>query len=149
MDWTGVVCITCELLFCFYRVGYLCNRYVLEPNQNETDITCVYNCNGATETRDVRIHTHSFIERHGQSTGRVEHQQTGVAQTRHKSNPKTGMGWSTANLILRARRTWNPQTEDSPGEVQTQSETARQRVNPRQAISYRAGRDQTGRGKPG
>ncbi len=50
------------------------------------------NCNGATETRDVRIHTHSFIERHGQNTGRVKHQQTGMAQTRHKSNPKTGVG---------------------------------------------------------
>ncbi len=101
-------------------------------------------CNEATETRDERIHTHSFIETAGQNTGRVERQQTGMEQTRHKSNPKIGVGLLTANLILRARQTGNPQTEVSPGEVQTQSETAWQRVNPRQAISYRAGRDQTG-----
>ncbi len=32
---------------------------------------------------------HSFIHRHGQNTGRVEHQQSGMAQTRHKS--KSGL----------------------------------------------------------
>ncbi len=70
-------------------------------------------------------------------------------QVWHRRDTRVRVGWSTANLILRARRTGNPQTEESPGEVQTQSETAMQRVNPRQAISYRAGRDQTGWGKPG
>ncbi len=43
------------------------------------------------------------------------------------------MSQSTVNVILRAKHTGNPQTGNSPGEEQTQSETARQRVNPRQA----------------
>ncbi len=57
---------------------------------------------------------------------------TAIAQARRKSIPKTGMGQSTANVIQTVRQTGNPQTGNSPGEVQTKSETARQTDNPRQ-----------------
>ncbi len=71
----------------------------------------------------MQIHMQAFIHRHGQKQVGSKHQQTAMAQ---------------------ARQTENPQTGNNQGKVKTQSETARQRVNPRQAISIREGRDQTG-----
>jgi len=39
-----------------------------------------YYCNGANKTRDGRIHMQSFIPRHGLKTGKVNEQQTGMAE---------------------------------------------------------------------
>lgn len=42
-----------------------------------------------------------------------------IAEARWESNPETGVGQTTANVIQRARQMGNPQANNSPGKVQT------------------------------
>ncbi len=52
----------------------------------------------------------AFINKHGQNTGRVEHQQTGMAQARHKSSPVNRRGRSVAKVIRGKTKRDNPGT---------------------------------------
>ncbi len=61
-------------------------------------------CNGKTEAWGVRIHMQAFINKHGQNAGRVEHQQTDMARTRHKKSPVSRQSRSAANVIKGAKQ---------------------------------------------
>ncbi len=52
----------------------------------------------------MRIHMQAFINKHGQNTGRVKQQQTGMARARHKSSPVSRRGRSVANVIQGAKQ---------------------------------------------
>ncbi len=56
----------------------------------------------------MRIHLQGFIVKHGQNTGRVNKQQTGMAEARHRAIRRVSVGRRSANNIQRARQRDNP-----------------------------------------
>ncbi len=95
----------------------------------------------------MRIHVQAFINKHGQNTGRVEHQQTGMVHTRHKSGQVNRK--SSANVIQGAKQREISQAHNnSPGRGKQSPNDKRERErererDPRQGVNFRAGRDQT------
>ncbi len=64
----------------------------------------------------MRIYMQAFINKHGQNTGRFEHQQTGTARGRQKSSPVNRRGRLAANVIQGAKQREIIQVhENSPG----------------------------------
>ncbi len=91
----------------------------------------------------MRIHMKVFINKHGQNAGRVEHQQTDMARARHKSSPVSRRGRSAANVIQGAKQREIIQVHDNSPDWANRVQTTRRERDPRQAINFRAGRDQT------
>ncbi len=84
----GVATIYSNIFSISQRSGFKYNLFevmVLHiPLSKETSV----NCNGANETRDVRIHLQALLYRDVVKTqAGSKHQQTGMAQTRNKNNP--------------------------------------------------------------
>ncbi len=77
----------------------------------------------------MRIHMQAFINKHCQNKGRVEHQQTGLARTKHKSSPVNRQGRSAVNVIQGAKQREIIQVHDnSPGRgKQSPNDKARER----------------------
>ncbi len=99
---------------------------------------------GRTRWEACRSICKHLFTRHGQNISRVEQQQTGKEQARHKSSPVNRWGQSAANVIQGAKRREIIQLHDnSPGRGKQSPNYRMRERDPRHAINFRAGRDQT------